>query len=155
MVLLANDASLAQQVNGIRFVFDPEPHAGVLPALAAGLDAATGEICLAVACDMPFVSAPLFDYLLALQRQTDADVVIARTTGFVEPMHAVYRRAVVLTAIRAALGRGEQRMISYFQDVQVREVAEAEWAPHAPGGTAFFIVKTPAELAEARRMASA
>ena len=152
--MLANDAALATQLSNIRFVFDPEPHAGVLPALGAGLAAATGEICLAVACDMPFVSGALFVYMLELQEQTDADVVIARTAGFVEPMHAVYRRAAVLQAIRAALARGEQRMISYFQDVKVREVTEAEWGARASGGTAFFNVNTPDDLAQARRMAA-
>ena len=54
-VLLTNDADLAQ-VSDVRLVLDPAPHAGVLPALATGLEAATGDVCLAVACDMPFVS---------------------------------------------------------------------------------------------------
>src|SRR5207248_8613401 len=41
-VLLTNDASLRGRP-GLRLVFDPQPHAGVLPALAAGLSAASGE----------------------------------------------------------------------------------------------------------------
>ena len=152
-VLLANDSSLVGLIDGVRVVFDPEPHAGVLPALAAGLAEARGDICLAVACDMPFVSADVFRYLLALYDQTQADVVIPRTAGFVEPMHAVYRRAPVLAAINAALARGEQRMISYFSSVTVREVAEDEWRPHNTAGTAFFNVNTPADLERARALA--
>jgi len=136
-------------------VFDPTPHAGVLPALAAGLEAAYGEVCLAVACDMPFVSPRVFAHLLDVQRATDADVVIPRTAGFLEPMHAVYRREPVRQAIRSALARGDQRMISYFADVRVHEVAEAEWRPRDPAGTAFFNVNTPAELEAARRLAGA
>jgi molybdopterin-guanine dinucleotide biosynthesis protein A len=102
---------------------------------------------------MPFVSGRLFERLLELQATTDADVVIPRTAGYLEPMHAVYRRATVEAAIRAALRRGEQRMISYFGDVRVREVDEAEWREAAPDGLAFFNVNTPEELAEARRLA--
>jgi molybdenum cofactor guanylyltransferase len=151
-VLLTNDAALHDR-SGLRLVYDPEPHAGVLPALAAGLGAAAGEVCLAVACDMPFVSSRLFERLLEIQAETDADVVIPRTAGYLEPMHAVYRRASVEAAIRAALGRGEQRMISYFGDVRVREVDEAEWRAVVPDGLAFFNVNTPEELAEARRLA--
>src|SRR5260370_30184554 len=97
-VLLGNAAALAK-LDRVRVVYDPQPHAGVLPALAAGLEAATGAICLAVACDMPFVSADLFDHLLDVQRREDADVVVPRTSGFLEPMHAVYRRQPVLEAI--------------------------------------------------------
>src|SRR5207302_10844177 len=117
-VLLANDATLAQLQN-VKVVYDPLPHAGVLPALAAGLEAAAGDVCLAVACDMPFVSGTLFIHLLEVQQRQNADVVIPRSSGFVEPMHAVYRRAPVLKAIQSALDRGEQRMISYFADVRV------------------------------------
>ncbi len=153
-VLLANDSALVG-LEGVRVVFDPQPHAGVLPALAAGLEAASGELCLAVACDMPFVSADVFGYLLDVQRQSDADVVIPRSEGFAEPMHAVYRRATVLAAIRAALARGEQRMISYFSAVAVREVPEDEWRLHDALGTAFFNVNTPADLERARQLAAA
>jgi molybdenum cofactor guanylyltransferase len=136
----------------VHVVYDPEPHAGVLPALAAGLDAASGDVCLAVACDMPFVSRGLF------QRQrevlVDADVVIPRTEEYLEPMHAVYRRAPVLAAIQAALARGERRMISYLSQVRVREVGQSEWRALDPAGRAFFNVNTPEDLAEAQRLAS-
>ena len=151
-VLLANDASLAE-TPAVRLVYDPEPHAGVLPALAAGLAAASGDVCLAVACDMPFVSTSLFRHLLWLRTQCEADVVIPRTAGFLEPMHAVYRRVPVRRAIESALARGEQRMISYFADVRVREVAEHEWRAFDPDGLAFFNVNTPEDLEQARRLA--
>ncbi len=151
-LLLTNDSAL-EHIGSLRVVFDPQPHAGVLPALAAGLGSASGELCLAVACDMPFVSTGLFERLLTLQAETGADVVIPRTAGYLEPMHAVYRTDSVRRAIEAALERGEQRMISYFGDVRVREVDEPEWRPIDPGGTAFFNVNTPEDLAEARRFA--
>jgi molybdopterin-guanine dinucleotide biosynthesis protein A len=154
-ILLVNDAPGPwTQVHQIKVVYDPRPHAGVLPALAAGLDAATGDVCLAVACDMPFVSGPLFAHLLEVQRRENADVVIPRSSGFVEPMHAVYRRQPVLKAIQSALERGEQRMISYFADVRVVEVGEDEWREVDPSGLAFFNVNTPEDLEEARRIAA-
>jgi molybdenum cofactor guanylyltransferase len=152
-VLLTNDDILRTRPD-VRLVFDPKPHAGVLPALAAGLSAASGEICLAVACDMPFVSRQLFEHLLEVQAQSGADVVIPRTAGYLEPMHALYRRAPVVRAIQVALARGEQRMISYFGDVAVREIEEEEWQQCDPRGLAFFNVNTPEELAEARRAAA-
>ena len=124
----------------------------MLPALAAGLSAASGDVCLAVACDMPFVSRDLFQRQLELL--DGADVVIPRTQDYLEPMHAVYRRAPVLAAIQAALARGERRMISYFPDVRVREVPEPEWRPLDPAGRAFFNVNTPEDLAEAQQLAS-
>jgi molybdopterin-guanine dinucleotide biosynthesis protein A len=152
-VLLTNDTALADQPD-VRLIFDPEPHAGVLPALAAGLEAAEADLCLAVACDMPFVSRFLFEHLLDVQQRDDADVVIPRSAGYLEPMHAVYRRLPTLQAIRAALERGEHRMISYLSAVRVREIDEAEWRALDPTGTAFFNVNTAEDLAEARRIAA-
>jgi molybdenum cofactor guanylyltransferase len=153
-VLLTNDATL-QEMGSLKLVYDPTPHAGVLTALATGLAAAAGDICIAVACDMPFVSRRLFEALLDMQQRTDADVVIPRTRDFLEPMHAVYRRASVEAAIRQALERGDQRMTSYFKDVRVEEVPEADWQLLDPAGLAFFNVNTPEDLAEARLRASA
>jgi molybdenum cofactor guanylyltransferase len=145
-LVLTNDAGLAGRPD-VRLVYDPEPHAGVLPALASGLRAARGELCLAVACDMPFVSRRLFEELLARQRAEDADVVIPRAGEYLEPMHAVYRRAPVLAAVEAAVGRGERRMISYFPAVRVVEVAEEDERP-------FFNVNTAEDLAQAQRLAT-
>lgn len=152
-VLLTNDAAL-EGISPLRLVYDPEPHAGVLPALAAGLAAARGDIALAVACDMPFVSRQVFEHLLQVQLEADADVVIPRTQQFLEPMHAVYRRASVAAAISAALARGEMRMNSYFAEVRVREVQAAELQAFDSGGRAFFNVNTPEDLAEGRRLAA-
>ena len=149
-ILLANDEAL-RDLAGLKIVFDPEPHAGVLPALAAGLEAASGEVCLTVACDMPFVSRALFERQLDLLQT--ADVVIPRTQAYLEPMHAVYRREPVLAAVKAALARGERRMISFFPDVRVREVVGPEWRALDPAGRAFFNVNTPGDLAEAQRLA--
>jgi molybdopterin-guanine dinucleotide biosynthesis protein A len=156
-ILLTNDAALGQ-VPGVRLVFDSSPYAGVLPALASGLAVASADLCVAVACDMPFISRPLFEHMLEVQQVADADVVIARTDSSLrpglrlEPMHAVYRRVPVLEAIRAALARGEQRMISYFSDVRVHMLDEGEWRAIDRRGTAFFNVNTPDDLAEARRL---
>lgn len=153
-LILANDRSL-DSLAGARLVLDEEPHAGVLPALANGLRAAHGDLCLVVACDMPFLSRPVFEYLLSLQRAEAADVVIPRAGTYLEPMHAVYRRQTVLGAIEQALARGEQRMVSYFPAVRVREVSEAELRPLDPDLRTFLNVNTPEELAEARRLAAA
>ena len=153
-LVLTNDATLVE-MPGVRLVYDPAPHAGVLPALASGLAAASGEVCLAVACDMPFVSRALFEHLLARQAETGADVVIPRAEAYLEPMHAVYRRQPVLAAIRAALERGEQRMVSYLSSVQVQVVDEAEWRTVDSAGLAFFNVNTPDDLARAQAIARA
>src|SRR5262249_26961211 len=58
ILVVANDDHLAADPR-LTVVHDPDPHAGVLPALLAALEAATSDLMLLVACDMPFVSRRL------------------------------------------------------------------------------------------------
>src|SRR3954468_9249154 len=95
ILVVANDDRLASDPR-LRVIRDPEPHAGVLPALLAALDAATSELMLLVACDMPFLSRPL---IVSLARQASGhDVVMPTVEGHEQPMHAIYR----VDACRAA-----------------------------------------------------
>ena len=150
IVVVDNDDSLAH-LPGVRIVPDSETRAGVLTALHSGLSSADGDLCLVLACDMPFVKTALLQRLVDLAR--DADVVIPLTGGQMEPMHAVYRRAACLDAIGAALARGDKRMISYLGDVRVREVGEEELRRLDPELRSFFNVNTPEDLEWARSAA--
>jgi molybdenum cofactor guanylyltransferase len=151
IIVVDNDDSLAH-VPGVRIVPDDETRAGVLVALASGLAAATGELCLVVACDMPFLDGDVLRWLVDLAE--GHDVVIPVTEGQMDPMHAVYRREVCLNAIRAALARNEKRMISYLKDVRVREVTEDELRAHDPELRSLFNVNTPEDLDRARGIAA-
>ena len=49
---------------GAIVIRDPEPHAGVLPALRAALEVASQPLCILVACDMPFLNPRLLRRLV-------------------------------------------------------------------------------------------
>jgi len=151
VIVVDNDDSLAH-LPGIRLVPDSETRAGVLTALHSGLSAADAELCLVVACDMPFLNSSLLRWLVDLA--SDVDVVIPITGGQMEPMHAVYRRASCLQAIGDALARNEKRMISYLGSVRVREVSEDELRAIDPDLRSFFNVNTPEDLEWARSVAA-
>ena len=151
---LTNDVALADR-RTLRLVPDLDPHAGVLPALAGGLHAASAELCLVVAGDLPFVSRQVFERLLAIQAERWADAVIPRVQQQLQPMHAVYRRAEVLVAVEHALAEGQRRMTSFFPLVRVVEVPPAELRAVDPDLRSFLNVNTPRDLVEAERLAHA
>ena len=151
LIVVDNDDSLAA-LPGVRIVPDSETRAGVLTALHSGLTAAGAELCLVVACDMPFLNGSALGWLI--DEAAEFDVVIPVTEGQLEPMHAVYRRAPCVRAIGQALARGEKRMISYFKDVRVREVPEDDIRRFDPELRSFFNVNTPEDLELARDLAS-
>jgi molybdopterin-guanine dinucleotide biosynthesis protein A len=115
---------------------------GVLGGLHAGLTAATHELALAVACDMPFLNPSL---LRAFADWAEGcDVAILRQGEQVEPLHAAYRRTCS-AAIEAAILAGRRRVISFFSQVRVRYVDAREVIPFDPKLASFDNVNTPEE----------
>ena len=151
-LVVANDDRL---VGDARFTVlrDPEPHGGVLPALLTALDTAETTLLLLVACDMPFISPRIVQELV--RRAADHDAVIPFVDGYDQPMLAVYRVRPCRDAIRAALARGQRRMIAFLSDVRTCRVSEAELRAHDPELRSFFNVNTPDDLEEARRITGA
>jgi molybdopterin-guanine dinucleotide biosynthesis protein A len=137
----------------LQVVVDATPHAGVLPALVHGLQTACGEVCMIVAADMPFVKRSAFEYLLRVQRDERASIVIPRLDGFLQPMHAVVDRQLALQAVEAALVRGEQRLFRVLEPMGPRIVEEAELRSVDPDLLTLFNVNTPDDVARAERIA--
>ena len=150
LVIVANDEALAG-LDGVRVVLDDEPHVGVLPALAQGLETVEGDVAAVVACDMPFLNTALISE--QIRRAADADVVMPVVDGRPEPMHAVYRRTGSLAAIRSALAAGERRMISFLDRLSVSWLPEAELRIFDPELRSFFNTNTPEDLERARNLA--
>jgi molybdenum cofactor guanylyltransferase len=141
-------------VPGLTFVVDATPHGGVLPALARGLRQVSGEVCMLVAGDMPFVQRSAFDYLLRLRQHAGASVVIPRVDGFLQPMHCVVERQVVLDAVEVGLAAGEQRLFRVLEPLHVRVVEADELRTVDPDLLTLFNVNTPEDLRSAQTRAS-
>lgn len=128
---------------GARLVPDYDPPSGPLGGIAAGLIAMRYELAIVVACDMPLLNLDLLRYLI--ERAVDCDVVVPLTGDQPEPLHAVYRRAC-LPAIQQRLADNQRRVISFFDDVRVALIPEAEWRVFDPAGRSLSNLNTPADL---------
>lgn len=130
---------------GARLVPDYDPPSGPLGGLAAGLAAMTHDLAIVVACDMPLLNPDLLRYLI--ERAADAEAAVPLTGEEYEPLHAVYRRAC-LPAIQRRLANDQRRVVSFFGDVRVIGVPEAEWRRIDPGGQSLSNLNTPDDLAQ-------
>lgn len=118
---------------GLPMVQDMLPGRGALGGLLTALTAAAHPGVAVVACDMPFILPDLLQAQYRLLEEENVDVVIPRSKNGLEPFHAVYRRNTCLPAVRGALEAGEQRIISWFPQVRVREMTLEEiklYDPH-------------------------
>ncbi|MBW2146475.1 MAG: molybdenum cofactor guanylyltransferase [Deltaproteobacteria bacterium] len=129
---------------------DLRPGAGSLGGIYTGLCRTRFPRAFCVACDMPFLSAPLIHHLT--QADPAADVVIPRTNEGVQPLHAVYSRKCI-PFIRKLLEQNHFKIIDFFHHVRIREVGEKEMCRHGWKPTSFFNINTREDLTRALELA--
>lgn len=137
-----------------RLVADLKPGRGALGGLYTAIASATNPTVAVVACDMPFASPALLEAAGRLLVREEADVVIPKSDGGYEPLHAVYRRGTCLPAIEAAIEADQWKVIAWFPQVKVRVLTPEEIRRYDPSGLAFWNVNTPGEFAEAEKIAT-
>ena len=132
----------------VRVVVDREPGRGPLEGVAAALEEVSSEWTFVLGCDMPCVREEVIRALWEA-RELRSDVVCAELAGFLEPLHAFYRRTC-LVPIRAALEAGDLRMKGFYPRVAVTVVDEETLALLPAYGRSFWIVNTPEDLERIR-----
>ena len=110
----------------VRLEADLPGSAGAMRGIASSLAAARGPLVCVVACDMPFVSAPLIERLAREVEGRGADVCVPRTDRGLEPLCAVWRRDACLPAARRLLAEGSQRIRFLLDAVDTFYLGEDE-----------------------------
>jgi len=119
------------------------------------LSAAAHDLVAVVACDMPFVSAPLLAYQRDLLVNLKLDAVIPRSEGGTEPFHAIYRRATCLPAIERVIQADKWRVDAWYAQAKIKLLSVEEARPYDPHGLAYWNVNTPEEFSQAEQLARA
>lgn len=125
---------------------------GALGGIYSAIFHATYKHILLLACDMPFINRELIGYLLGLADGHDVVVPVVKVGEFAEPFRAVYSKAC-LPAIQTALEQKKRRVISFFDDVDVRYVSPEEVHRFDPDERSFFNINTPEDLEKALKLA--
>jgi molybdopterin-guanine dinucleotide biosynthesis protein A len=150
-IILIGDDDPARLIHGRsahgirpRVIRDRVPHSGPLGGLDAALAASKDEALVLLACDMPFVTSELLNYLLALA--DSADAVVPRDGRGYHPLCAAYTRACQATIARHLVDR-RLAMVSLLEEVRVRVVEGAELDAFGSPTRLLVNVNTPDEHA--------
>lgn len=138
---------------GVKVVSDLLPGVGALGGLHTALAVAGHPLVGVVACDMPFVSAPLLETACRRLQESGADAVIPLLKEGWEPLHAVYRRETCLPLVERAIQRGERRLISWHSEARILPLAEEEIRLLDAHLRAFLNINTPEDLRLAEALA--
>ncbi len=131
---------------------DEVAYQGPLGGLATAMASARNEWVLAVAADMPHLSAEVVGVLW--NAREGADVVVPVSERGPEPLLALYRVEACLPAAREVLETGRRRLVAMFPRLRVAELPEAALRSVDPDLRSLVNVNTPADLAEARDVAA-
>lgn len=104
---------------------DIYPGQGPLAGIHAALAGTRTELNLIVAVDMPFLEPALLSYLVAQARRTPALVVVPAAGGGLQPLCAVYRKALAEVAERS-LRTGENKIARLFSQVETRVIDQKD-----------------------------
>ncbi|WP_419186488.1 molybdenum cofactor guanylyltransferase [Rohdeia mirabilis] len=112
-------ADVLERFRGLRVALDREPGLGPLAGLEAGLARFDPRSSvLVVACDLPNLDLRTLDALVAERHRADLDLCLWRDGDGLHPLLGCYR-ASVLPAVRAALDRGERRLVAFHGGADV------------------------------------
>jgi len=135
-------------------VCDNPLHAGPLAGLVAGLERATTPWVFAVACDMPFITPAVIEYLA--RQRADRQAVVPIVQGYPQPLAAFYAASCLAVARDCLNGSGKHSLRVLLEHLQVRYVNEAEMLEACPelsttlrtkGLASFFDLDTPQDVA--------
>ncbi|MEJ2215034.1 MAG: molybdenum cofactor guanylyltransferase [Gemmatimonadota bacterium] len=156
LVLLANQPELFGDLR-LPTRADLRPGLGALGGLHTALHWAREENrpgIVAVACDMPFLSAALLARMVDLARRHATDVVVPESGSRrgIEPLCAYYSTRCV-EAVEAQLDRGDRRMIGFHDDVSVLRMPQSDVRRFGSPDTLFLNVNTRQDRERADRIA--
>lgn len=135
----------------LRVVPDVHVGLGALGGLHAALTASVAEWIFVVACDMPFVTPALCNFLIDRRAGFDA-VVPVQADERPQPLCALYRCAACLPFIETMIEANDLRPRALLARVNTRWIMPDEWRVLPCAETFFSNINTPEDYARARRI---
>jgi len=123
IIINANQNHDAYRALGVRVVSDAiGGYAGPLAGLHAGLSVSRRPYLASAPCDSPFLPADLVARLYAGLTQAGADIAVAKTGKWQQPVFCIVRRDV-LDHLSAFLEAGGRKVDAWYATLHVAEVA--------------------------------
>ncbi len=135
--------------------------AGALGGIHAGLNYASHDTALCVACDTPFLAPKLLTYLISILDAYDA--VVPYTEGDADDIKTPSRKFQTLCTVYSKrciptigqmLEASELSVHQLYSHIRTRMVPPESWKPFDAEGFSFFNLNTPEDFENARRFKS-
>lgn len=129
---------------GIAVHADVVPGLGAIGGLYTALEVARADIVIVVACDLPYLSAPLLAELV--RRASDGDGAWVRSTRGVEPLLACYRTRA-RGRVRTEIDAGRLQASALGDVLAIRELGGEDLARFGAADDLTANINTPDDFA--------
>lgn len=137
--------------SGFRAFPDKIPDIGALGGIFSALSCAQNDLCLILACDMPFINIAVIELLRSSIGSND--VAIPQIgSGMLEPFRAIYRRSC-LPHIERAIKDGERRATGFLLNVKTTVLPPDALKQVDLNLESFLNINTPTELTKIESIA--
>ncbi|UCE80388.1 MAG: molybdenum cofactor guanylyltransferase [Methanobacteriota archaeon] len=131
----------------ILVVEDKRAEEGPIRGLVTALEASRGEYVLASPCDTPLLRKGVCEMIAAMGAGKDG--AVPRIRGYLEPLHAIYRREPCLRAFLQIIEEGGRRPKDAFNLLDLAIVEEKELRIVDPNLMSFANINSERALASA------
>lgn len=132
----------------ISVVEDRVPSRGPLEGLYNGLSGMKEEWGFLLGCDMP---TPDPEVIIGMSCfcSINNDAVVAERLGFLEPLHAFYRRSCI-GPVSDAISRGDRKIKHFYRDIRLTVINGNKLKELGDDGSSFFNLNTPHDIEKMR-----
>ncbi|UCE45737.1 MAG: molybdenum cofactor guanylyltransferase [Methanobacteriota archaeon] len=131
--------------NDILVVEDERTGEGPIRGLVTALEASHGEYVLASPCDTPLLRREVCEKIAAMG--VGKDGAVPRVRGYLEPLHAIYKRGPCLKAFQQVIKEGVLRPKEAFGLLDLAIVEEEELRTVDPELVSFVNINSEEVLA--------
>lgn len=124
---------------------------GAMGGLHAALSHTEADWIAVVSCDLPFVTAPLFERLTSLSQQDFDAVAPIQSDGRPQPLCALYRTSTCLEVVNALISARELKPRELLSRVRTRWVSFEELSDLEDSDRLFTNVNTPEDYERIQR----
>lgn len=128
----------------IAVVEDRVPARGPLEGLYNGLCHMKEEWGFLLGCDMPSPD-PAVIKGMNIFCSVNNDAVVAERQGFLEPLHAFYRKSCI-GAVSSAMERGDGKIKQFYNDIRLTVINEKKLKEFGDQESSFFNLNTPHDV---------
>ena len=128
----------------ISVVEDRVPSRGPLEGLYNGLSGMKEEWGFLLGCDMPTPDPEVITGMSCFC-SINNDAVVAERLGFLEPLHAFYRKSCI-GPVSDAISRGDRKIKHFYRDIRLTVINENKLKEFGDDGSSFFNLNTPHDV---------